>query len=149
MSDEVNSFSVTDWMTVYGGEPRKAYAAQAALANMLGPSPKFAGEMAKPAVVQGKRTDAVYAYAFQCGDRAVLVAWAPAPDSPPRAAVNNSEWALEFPAEAKAYNVVGTLLQEKRPALGESPVYITSTLLKARNLAQKCGLVLRAETRDL
>lgn len=144
MSDDVNSFSVTDWMTVHGGEPRKAYASQTAMADMLGPSPKFAAEMAKPDAVQGRGTDAVYAYAFQCGGRAVLIAWAPAPDSPPWAAVNDSEWALELPGSTQAYDVVGVPLRGNKAVLGESPVYVVSEQLSASDLAKACRLVLRA-----
>ncbi len=49
--------------------PKKSYTALAALANLLGPSPVYAGRF--PAAA-GAHT---YGFAFQCGGRAVLAAW--------------------------------------------------------------------------
>jgi len=61
------SASFTDPLFEWDGQPRKAFAAVAALACLLGPHPKPAGRE----IVAG----AVHAYLFDCGDSAVAVVW--------------------------------------------------------------------------
>lgn len=119
-----------------GGVPRKAYAAVSALANVLGPAPRFAGRWPSPPTVAGRATRGVYGYAFTHGARAVLVAWT-APD--PGAGADD-RWTLLLPPGAAARSIVGAPLDGERIALSESPVYVVADALTPGELARRCGL---------
>lgn len=102
--------------------PQKFFAAQAALANLLGPSPAYVAPLAKPASVGGRDTENVYGYAFRGPERAVLIVWSP-----------------------------GVLNNGKRGAggivpLGESPVYLTSVAMTADALSKSMDLVWNPDT---
>lgn len=125
------------WMNHYASKPRKLYAAQAAMANLLGPAPKYAGVLKKPGTLQGHSTSQVYGYTFQCGPRAVLISWSP------RSEIDAVRWFLQAPEHAEAYDIVGAPLAKKEVTLGESPVYFSSTRLAAKDLAKACRLGLR------
>lgn len=61
------SASFTDPLFEWDGQPRKTFAAVAALASLLGPHPRPAGREVVAGVVQ--------AYLFDCGDSAVAAIW--------------------------------------------------------------------------
>ncbi len=136
VSSEVNSeiANLESWMLGYAGVPRKVYVAQAVLADMLGAAPRFAGEWKKPPVVNGQRTDEVYGYAFQCGDRAVLAAWAARADG------DSVRWGVEIPAAVRGCNIAGATLERNSMELGESPVYLLSEEMAAEDLVAKVKL---------
>lgn len=121
------------WMTAYGGAPRKLYAAQATMADLLGSAPKYAASIEVPSKPEGGKPS-VYGYAFQCGSQAVLIAWAPTDDN------RHSTWALDVPDAAKACSIVGAAIDNKHIVLGDSPVYITDSQMDAQKLAQACKL---------
>lgn len=136
MGSDVNNAVFSYECPLWGGLnlPTKAYAAQAALANLLGPRPKYAGPLAKPESGAGREAKGVYGYAFQCGDRAVLAAWALDDET------GGTQWRLAIPRSCRAVNVVGASMKGKEVALGESPVYITSGALRAEEVAKACRL---------
>lgn len=121
------------------GTPRKVYVAQAVLADLLGPAPRFAGVLKKPERIGGVLTGEVFGYAFQCGPKAVLVAWAPE--------INQNRWALELPRESdsnsiRVFDLAGKELANDRIRLGESPVYIVSREQNAQDLLNAFILLL-------
>lgn len=91
--------------------PQKFFAAQAALANLLGPAPIFVAPLQKPDAVENHKTDKVHGYAFEGPKGAVLIVWSPG--------VLNT-------GKPGAGGVIH---------LGESPVYFTSTTMTAKALA--------------
>lgn len=108
--------------------PKKSFAAIAALANRLGPSPQYAGELA------GAEATGIYGYAFQCGGRAVLAAWAPRP-RPPHAPATCG---IQAPQGCHWYDVMGNKVDGGRMTLSESPVYLQSDGLTAVALLAAC-----------
>jgi len=101
-----------------------------------------AGQWQAPKEMSEKSTANVYGYAFDCGDHAVLVAWATGIEAAeePEAA---KSWALTMPAETSAQNIAGAALEGRTVALSESPVFITSKTHSAAELTRQCGLVSR------
>ncbi len=97
--------------------PQKFFAAQAMLANSVGPSPRFAAPLKNEAAIDGHDTSRVYGYAFDGPRGAVLIAWAPG-------TFNDGN--------AGPGGIV---------PLGESPVYLISTTLSASDLAAATTLV--------
>ena len=90
-------------------------------------------------MIQGHSTNVVYGYAFQCGEKAVLIAWAPE--------VNNDRWALDltkYPDSNKiqVFNIAGKPLTSDAVILGESPVYIVSGKNTIEDLINACKLSL-------
>jgi hypothetical protein len=126
------------------GVPKKLYAAQAYLAHLLGSDFQYVGPMAKPAQLNGVTTDNVYGYAFQCGRQAVLAAWAPTEWQQGRG------WTLKVPRDVDAFNIVGMRLTEggnaKFVVLGDSPVYLVTELMPARDLVR--AQMLRVSTQE-
>jgi hypothetical protein len=106
--------------------PRKLYPALAFLADRLGPKPSYRTTMAFPPPIASQYQNAIYGYAFQCGSRAVLVAWLTESVRPP-------EKQISLAPAVNAFNVVGNPLS--RIVLSQSPVYLESTTLTAENLA--------------
>lgn len=134
------------------GTPAKFYAAQSALANMLGPIPQFVTSINKPDIINDLQpTDNVYGYVFQCGKQAVLIAWTgnQLKENGQKKNITKEskqvldktidciQWSLKIPYSVKAYNIVGTLISEKEPILNESPIYLASTILTAHELAKQ------------
>lgn len=104
------------------GEPRKLYPAQAVMAKMLGAAPQYAAEM---------KTDSVQAYAFQCGNKSVMIAWVPEEEK--------RKVSLSTPEGVMAYNIMGTPIHTgSKILLNASPVYLVSHSLSATALAQSC-----------
>lgn len=134
MGSEVNNAVFSYECPLWGGRnlPTKAYAAQAAQANLLGPRPVYAGPMQKPKRIEDSDTKDLYGYAFQCGGRAVLAAWAL------NAGPGGTPWRLRMPRTCRAFNIVGAPIKGANVQLGESPVYITSSALCAEELAKAC-----------
>lgn len=97
--------------------PQKFFAAQAMLANSLGPAPRFAAPLKKDGVIDGHDTGGVYGYAFDGPQGAVLIAWAPG-------TLND-----------------GNVRDNGIVPLGESPVYLVSTTLRGSDLAEAIMLV--------
>ncbi len=129
---------IESWMNAYGGLPRKAYAAQANLTSMLGSAPKFSAVVEPPVTRSG--ASEVYGYAFQCGERSLVIAWAPAEDN------QSSTWSIKAPADIKAFDIVGAPIDSADIRLGESPVYLASTALPAPELASGCAFILHSPT---
>lgn len=115
------------------GTPQKVYPATAYLAHLLGGGFQYAGEMEKPAQLNNVPTGGIHGYAFQCGDKAVLVAWAPEEWQ------QGKVWSLKIPRDVDAFDVVGTKITEggngKKVRLGDSPVYLVTDLMTAEDLA--------------
>jgi hypothetical protein len=116
-------------------KPQKLYAAQAVLAQLLGPHPVCAGELRKPAAVAGHSTAGVYGYAFQCGDTALLASWCA------EAQATAPPWSLRAPETVAIRSLMGNPLAGGTVTLDVSPVYLTSTTLAAGDLAGACELV--------
>jgi hypothetical protein len=106
-SGSVNDPSPECCLFGYGGVPRKVFPAVAVLTDLLGPSPRFAGERRL-----GKD---VYCQAFETGTRALLVMWASA-----------GELTVRVPAAAgvKVVDIMGRPLRPGEIVLGETPVYL-------------------------
>ncbi len=117
-----------------GGTPQKAYPALAFLSHLFDPGFRYVAPLDKPALLKGLPTDSIYGYAFQCGNKAVLVAWSPADGH------HEHVWMLKIPRDVDAYNLVGTKLHEggngKTVVLGDSPVYLVTKLMPAGDLAR-------------
>lgn len=96
--------------------PQKFFAAQAFLANKIGPRPTFVSPIQKPETIEGRSTSDIHGYAFEGPDGAFMAVWAPG-------VLNNAERGMD--------GVVH---------LGESPVYLTSPTLDARALAEAGAL---------
>lgn len=109
------------------GQPRKLYAAQAALAHMLGPKPEFAAALPKADAGEG-----LYGYVFQCGDRAAAIVWRAA------MAATDDVWTLSAPAGTQAYDIMGAPMHLDGLRLTESPVYLAHSELDAMALAKAC-----------
>lgn len=114
--------------------PQKLYAAHSALANLLGPEPKYAGAIANPASSEGQATESVYAYAFQCGDRALVAAWID------ETTTDDFNLGIEIPRGTDAFNIVGLPLSARLIRLGPSPVYLVSRSRTAKELLTSCSL---------
>jgi hypothetical protein len=97
--------------------PQKFFAAQAALARLLGPSPKFAAPFLKPETVSDHGTSGAHGYAFDAQDGAAMVVWAPGE-------LNN-----------------GKRRGDQAVPLGESPIYLTSSVMTAQELSSACTLI--------
>jgi len=121
----------------YAGTPRKALAAQSALAGVLGPHPRFAGRPPMPKR-GGSPVEGLYAYAFDCGNRAVVAAWVD-PD------VIAARWSLRAPLGADVLDIVGRRMKARSVELTSSPVYIVARAIPAARLAGACRLSLAAE----
>jgi len=106
--------------------PRKAYAAQSTLANMVSSAPVYAEKMSFPASIFGSDVDKLFGYAFQCGSRAVLIAWA-YPDT-----VDN--FTLTLASDVEVFDIMGNPVSQL-DSFGSSPVYLVSHSRSAVDLA--------------
>ncbi len=114
----INEPSLECFLLGPGGIPRKAYAAQAALAKILGPHPVYAGRLKSPPGVDG-----LYGFVFQNGSSSVLIAWAT-----DDAGMN---WLLRLPSDVGVEDMFGNPIQSRMP-LTEGPIIaISSQLLDA------------------
>jgi len=120
-SPEVNGEGFECPFLRWGGVPRKLYAAQSAMANLLGAAPKF--------VTRLLSADGVYAFAFQCGDQGVVAAWVD-DDA-------ESGWKIVGPADAVILDLVGNPRPSGPVPLTGSPVYVVSSR-PADALASAC-----------
>ncbi len=109
-SPEVNGEGFECPFLRWGGVPRKLYAAQSAMANLLGSSPKFVSRL--PA------GDGVYAFAFQCGGQGVVIAWVD-DDA-------ESGWKISGPADSVILDLVGNPRPSGPAVLSGSPLYLVS-----------------------
>jgi len=125
---EINAPSLECFLLGPGGIPRQAYAAQAALANVLGPHPAAAGRLAAPA-----GTDGLFGFAFQCGTDAVLIAWATDDAAP--------GWRLATPDWANRTDLVGNPRPQPDLVLSESPIYVTAPGRSAAALRAACRFI--------
>lgn len=133
INSEVNEdlANLESWMLAYGGVPRKAYVAQSVLSNMLGPNPQSMGPWKNPPSINGKSTKDVFGYSFQCSEQAVLIAWTPNPEN------SSQTWAIEKSDTVQAYNIMGNPIDLRRIELGESPIYLVSKILSAKELTKQ------------
>ncbi len=129
-SGEVNRDSLECCLLGPAGVPRKAYVAQAALADVLGPSPRFVTRLEPPA--DAPSAEGVHALAFQCGRRAVVAAWADPYLARPG-------WRLDVPEGVTRRDVTAAPLTGSA-GLGASPVYAIDDRSKAEQLARRCRL---------
>jgi hypothetical protein len=142
-SGEVNAESLECCLLRYGGKPRKVYVAQAALAGALGAQPKFAQRITPPAATGGAApspagqpapAEGVYAFAFDCPGRAVVVAWADAE-------LAGEGWRLAPPKDAQVSDITGRRLNAGEPVLTSSPLYVVAPGIAAKDLAASCRLL--------
>ena len=133
ISSEVNEnlANLESWMLAYEGVPRKAYVTQSVLSNMLGPNPQSIGSWENPLSINGKSTKNVFGYTFQCGEQAVLIAWAPNPEN------SSQTWTIEKPDTIQAYDIMGNPIDLQRIELGESPIYLVSKTLNPKKLTKQ------------
>ncbi len=108
--------------------PKKSYAAISALANLLGPSPKYAGQLRESGA------KGIYGYAFQCDGCALLAVWAPREDG------GQKTCRIEVPQGIEAFDVMGNKVSMDRITLSESPVYLQSGSLTAEGLVAVCTI---------
>ena len=132
-SGEVNDPSLECCLLGYAGLPRKVYAAQAALADMLGPAPRFAGRLAG-GVSEQAQPAGLYGFAFQTDQHALLVAWADLE-------LAGEGWRLELAPHSSACDIVGRPIAGSVVALDETPVYVVSRSMPAGSLLQRCRLL--------
>jgi Secretion system C-terminal sorting domain/Glycosyl hydrolase catalytic core len=119
------------------GVPRKLYAAQAAMANFLGPEFTYAGQLENNMPSENSTTHKIQAYSFQSNEKAVLIAW-----------ISEKEYSnvlLNVPDGVDVYNIMGA----KTSLSGEiklsiSPVYIVSNSLSASDLLNSCSITIWA-----
>jgi hypothetical protein len=104
------------------GVPKKSYAALSALANFLGPAPRYVCPVEFPAAM-GERA---LGYVFENGATAMAVVWAPGQD-------------LSFvpPAGVTAYDAVGNPVDPANLVLGESPHYLVSASRNGHEPAER------------
>jgi|GEM_PF-326937 len=121
-----NAWDIENTFLAPEGVPKKSYVVLSALANRLGPSPRYAGRL-DPA-----ETDSIYGYAFQCGGRSVLAAWAVPVDGLTKTAT------LMIPEAARACDILGNPLRAEQVVLSTSPVYLESDSLSAEALLAAC-----------
>jgi len=122
-SPEVNGDGLECAFLGIDGVPRKLYAAHAAMAGLLGPKPVF------DRIIDGP--DGFYGYAFQCGSRAVVVAWT---DEDARPGLR-----LKRPPDGEAHDLAGNRLPSGPCALSGDPLYVVSPQMTAAELAGKCA----------
>jgi hypothetical protein len=107
------------------GQPRKLYPAQAFQAQLFNADFRFEAQLADHG------NPFLQAYAFQCGKKAVVVAWVTEKE--------RESWKLHHPRGVKAYDIMGKPLAESsNAALGISPVYLVSETLTAKQMAAAC-----------
>lgn len=113
------------------GQPRKFYAAQSALANVLGPEPQFVAPWNPSPSDGASAPKGLYGYAFRCGDRSVLAAWAAEDEA-------ELPWRLTVPEGSTLRNVVGAPISGSATTLGPSPVYVIDEARTPEELAAAC-----------
>ncbi len=89
----------------YGGAPRKMYAAQAALARLLGPDFTFLGKWTEPAGVQ--------AFRFRTGSKELIILWR-----------RSGQTKLPVPAGYHALDLMGNPLGQNPLSIDSVPVYL-------------------------
>ena len=106
--------------------PRKSYPALAALANFLGPNPKFTAKMTFPEAVFGLEWDQLYGFAFQCNEQAVGIVWS--------VEERQVQEEIVLAPGIEAFDLMGNPLS-KLSSLGPSSVYLVSKEHLAKKLA--------------
>ncbi len=119
-----------------GGQPRKLYAAQATLAEMLGPDCRFSRPLAIEKTIGGYSTQGIYGYSFQCGQRSVMPVWAT------EAVAKSQSWRITIPPGVQARDLMGNLLPTASVRIGTSPIYLVSDTLPADRLALACPVAM-------
>ncbi len=115
------------------GVPRKLYAAQAAMAKILGPEFTYAGQLENNVPPENLKTHQVQGYSFQCNERAVLIAWVSEKEK--------SIYQLNVPDGVDIYNITGTKISSSTDVrLSNSPVYVVSNSLTALDLVKSCNV---------
>lgn len=121
-----NAWDIENTFLTPDGVPKKSYAVLSALANRLGPAPRYAGRL------DTAEKDRVYGFAFHCGGRAVLAAWAASAEGETKTAM------LVVPEAARAYDILGNPLRAEQVVLSTSPVYLESDSLAPEALLAAC-----------
>ncbi|MCC6697159.1 MAG: hypothetical protein IT365_16140 [Candidatus Hydrogenedentes bacterium] len=109
------------------GVPKKTFVALSALANLLGPAPRYECPASLPAIATTGGAPPL-GYAFQCEANSVLVVWWPGHNTP-------LEGVVALP-DVTVFDVVGNPIPDT-PVLGDSPIYLVSKSLTARELAER------------
>jgi hypothetical protein len=84
-----------------------------------------------PPVRQGSPVQGLHAFAFDCADRAVLVAWADVE-------LAGEGWLLTVPDGAETFDIVGRRVAGGSAKLSSSPVYVVRRAQPAKQLADSC-----------
>jgi hypothetical protein len=92
----------------YGGRPRVQYAAQAALARLIGPDFEFVRKWDEP--------EGVEAYEFRSRRRTVVIVWSRS-ESPPT---------LDVPDGMQALDLMGSPLRREQVVPGDVPIYLVT-----------------------
>lgn len=121
----VNSDSLEGVFYEYGGEPRKIYAAQAAMARMISPASRFVKRMALG--------DGIRGYLFGDGERLVAVIWAVSSAEPTTIRLLSQKMHL--------LDIVGREQAAREFNPSQTPVYIISDGMSAPafEAALQCG----------
>jgi hypothetical protein len=101
----------------YGGAPRKVFPALAVFCDLMGPSPRAAGDR--------RFGDAGYAMAFEAADRSVVLLWKDSPGAKVR---------VEAPADPKRLDLMGRELPRGPVDLSTSPIYLVGQAGKAKEM---------------
>jgi hypothetical protein len=143
---DVNQESLESCLFAAAGEPRRVYPAQSALANVLGPQPRFVAQFPLPSHEQLQ--DGLYGFLFQCGKQAVLVAWADLESAGPGWRLRCSSDESEGPnapersqTQPVAYDIMGNRIPAGDIPLTGSPVYLVSDTLSPEALARGCAFL--------
>jgi len=114
-------------------EPRKVYAAQSALANLLGASFSFSGTLSAEAGSQ--LSHSVQTYGFQSEGNSILVAWVSEEEK--------RKVTIALPDSAEIYNVMGNRINANGSIrLDQSPVYIVARSKDTAGFLRSCKLAI-------
>jgi len=105
----------------YGGAPAKVFPALAVFTDLMGPAPEYVGE--------ARLAEDVYCFAFESGERSVLVCWS---------AFDEVEMTL--PEGARCLDFMGNELSGRSVTLTTSPVYLLGPSGTGKELARSLSL---------
>jgi len=122
VSSEINSHSENESpLTRYGGVPRKLYATQAALADLLGPQPRFVAP-----VSFAPNSTHLHGYVFETHRGPLAALWSAGPATE-----------IELTPGIDARDAVGNRIESRRIPLDASPIYLSGARLTAAQLARE------------
>jgi hypothetical protein len=104
---EINGVDTGGVFFEYGGTPRKMLATVAAMANLIPPEAKF--ERSE------KLSDGVIVHWFRVGKKRVGVAWS----------TDGKVHQIALPSGVSALDIMGNLIEGRKVAVSETPIYLT------------------------